>query len=273
MPVPANFVAGTITDLLCAGLVAATGIEPPGGLTIPRFVGGVFVMGLFYSGWSILYFAIKRTQAARQVKEMLRDMQAMATRAELAMLRYQLNPHFLFNSLASLRQQILEDPKKARDMTGELAGYLRYTLRHSEQTETPLGEELEAIEKYIALEKIRFEDALDVAFEIEPAARDWPVPSFLLQPLVENAFKHGAPALMESPLRLRIGAGVRDGVLHIEVANTGSWLEPADKCGNGGIGLDNLQSRLQRLHPVRHTFEIGPEDGWVFARISLSPAE
>lgn len=269
-----SIVAGTITDVLASGFVAVAGLDVPGGLSLPRFVAGVFIMGLFYLAWSILYFAIKRTLAARQTKEMLREMQEMATRAELAMLRYQINPHFLFNSLTSLRQQILDDPDKARVMTGELAGYLRYTLHHSDQTETLLGEELEAIEKYIALEQIRFEKALDVAFEIEPAARHWPVPSFLLQPLVENAFKHGAPPRADAPLSLRIAAGVRNGALHLEAGNTGRWREPSADADErtGGVGLGNLRRRLQTLYPSRHTFRIGPEADWVVVRISITAA-
>lgn len=271
-----SIVAGTITDLLSSGFTAALGIEVPGGMSVVRFVGGVFIMGLFYTAWSILFFAIKRTQAAQLAKEMLREMQAMATRAELAMLRYQLNPHFLFNSLASLRQQIIDDPAKARTMTGELAGYLRYTLNRSEQGETRLGEEVEAITQYLALEKIRFEDALEVTFEIEPGARDWLVPSFLLQPLVENAFKHGAPPLPNAPLRLVISASVLDGTLRLSVANTGEWrgpgsASPADE-KTGGVGLANVRRRLQTLYPDRQVFEIGPVDGWVCARISISAA-
>ncbi len=272
-----SIVAGTLTDLLSAGFVAALGIEVPGGMSVPRFVGGVFVMGLFYTAWSILYFAIKRTQAAKAARDMLRDVQAMATRAELAMLRYQLNPHFLFNSLASLRQQIIDDPGKARTMTGELAGYLRYTLNHSEQAEMPLGEEVEAIRKYLALEKIRFEDALEITIEIEPLARDWPVPSFLLQPLVENAFKHGAAPLAGAPLRLVISASVHDGALRLEISNTGQWRErpvataAAETANSSGVGLANLRRRLQTLYPGRHTFDIGQAAEWVCARISIAP--
>ncbi len=271
-----SVLAGTVTDLLSAGFVSTVGFEVPGGMSVPRFVGGVFVMGLFYMAWSILYFAIKRTQAVRQANEMLREMHELATRAELAMLRYQINPHFLFNSLASLREQIMEDPAKAHEMTGKLAGYLRYTLNQSEQIETPLGVELEAIEKYLGLEKMRFEQRLEVTFAIEPAARTWPVPSFLLQPLVENAFKHGAPPAEGGPLRLHIDASVREESLHVVVGNTGSW-RPASVPGgdaqphDGDVGLTNLRRRLQTLYPQRHSLDIGPVDGWVRARISIAP--
>ncbi len=260
--------AGLFTSTASIGFDLAMRLNVPGGHTLTRYVTGVFSTGMFYTAWSVLYFALKRSRAAAEAREKLRETEALATQAELTMLRYQLNPHFLFNSLTSLRGQILADPAKAREMTGELADYLRYTLLHSERQEMPLGEEVEAIGKYLALEKIRFEERLEVRIEIDPAARSLLVPTFLLQPLVENAFKHGASGRPGAPLRLSLVARLHEGELHLHVANRGQWRPPAP--GTTGVGLANLRRRLEMLYPGRHAFQIAEEAGNVVAHIRLT---
>jgi len=262
-----SVIAGAVTPAVSIIFDLRMGLNVPGGHTFTRYITGVFSMGMFYSAWSVLYFALKRSRAADEARKILEETQALASRAELAMLRYQLNPHFLFNSLTSLRQQIADDPHKARIMTGELADYLRYTLQHGEQQEIPLGEELEAIEKYLALEKIRFEERLEICFTIDPETRTWPVPTFLLQPLVENAFKHTFLNSTGQPLRLFISATLIHGTLELSVANRGRWKPGSEE--ECGIGLSNLRRRLQALYPNRYSFEIGQQNADVIARITL----
>jgi LytS/YehU family sensor histidine kinase len=189
---------------------------------------------------------------------------ALAQQAQLEMLRYQLNPHFLFNALNSIRASIDEDKARAKQMVTEFSEFLRYSLTSSDKANIPLGEELAAIRNYLAIEQIRFEDRLEVQFEIEAKAEDVRIPGFLIHPLVENAIKHGMNG--DAPLRLRIAARVNNGALHVEVANSGHW----HKHGNGtGIGLRNVEQRLQQLFPDRSRFAIAEADGWVRATIEI----
>ncbi len=261
--------AGAITPAVSIVFDLWMDLNVPGGHTFTRYITGVFSTGMFYCAWSTLYFALKRSRAASEAKKVLEETQALASRAELAMLRFQLNPHFLFNSLTSLRQQIADDPRKARVMTGELADYLRYTLVNGERQEISLGEELEAIEKYLDLEKIRFEERLEVDFSIGKEARSWRVPTFLLQPLVENVFKHHHPSSPGAPIRLSISASIVEGALQLSVTNHGKWK--GVNSTTTGVGLPNLKRRLQALYPERHCFEIGQKGENVVALVTLHP--
>jgi LytS/YehU family sensor histidine kinase len=170
----------------------------------------------------------------------------------------------LFNALNSIRASIDEDKARAKRMVTEFSEFLRYSLTSSDAANIPLREELAAIRNYLAIEQIRFEDKLDVQFDIDAKAKDVRLPGFLIHPLVENAIKHGMNG--DAPLRLRIAARVNNGTLHIEVANTGHW----HASGNGmGIGLRNVEQRLQQLFPDRSRFAIAEAEGWVRATIEI----
>jgi two-component system LytT family sensor kinase len=220
--------------------------------------------------WSALYLGIKHQQELQAERERSLRATALASEAQLEMLRYQLQPHFLFNSLNSLRALIAEDPARAREMVTELAGFLRYSLLAQAATEVPLAEEIASIRRYLTLEQVRYEGRLQVAFEVEPGAETHPVPGFLLHPLAENAVKYGIRT-SASPLRVRVAARTHGPRLVVEIANTGRWCEPATvPLENGlGVGLANVRERLARLYPGRHRFEVGQENGWVQARIEL----
>lgn len=253
---------GLASDKLVALFVEATGFLPTASTPATRLA-SIGSLAMIYLTWSLLYFGIKRTREAQRARELLHETQILAARAEVAMLRYQVNPHFLFNSLASLRQQIIEDAGKARQMTTELAGYLRYTLARTDA-------QLDAVQKYLAVERARFEERLVVAFEIEPRAREALVPPFMLQPLVENALKHGAPQ-NGGRLELRIRAQHPPaGPLRLEVANSGRWITPAIEPTPGcGIGLANVRRRLENLFPGCHAFGVEEAGGFTTVRIEI----
>jgi two-component system, LytTR family, sensor kinase len=217
--------------------------------------------------WSASYFGIKSWQDARDERERALEASALAREAQLEMLRYQINPHFLFNALNSIRASIDEDRARARRMVTELSEFLRYSLLDAKTTEVPLSEEIEAIRSYLAIERIRFEDKLDVEFDVEPAAESFLLPSFLVHPLVENAIKHG----MRSgpvPLTIRLAARIVDGALRIEVANTGH-LARAGTVAGAGIGLKNIERRLEQMFQDRSHFELLEQDGWIRAVIEI----
>jgi LytS/YehU family sensor histidine kinase len=201
------------------------------------------------------------------------------------MLAYQLNPHFLFNALTSIRAMIDEDRGRARQMVTELAAFLRHALVERALHTTTLAAELEALRGYLAIEQIRFEERLAIETRVDRAAESCAIPAFLIHPLLENAIKHGARDRGEGPLRVRLAATVMGDTLRVEVWNTGS-LAPdtapngrrpelgfADPAPNGsagtGIGVRNVRERLARLFPGRHRFELTDERGWVRALVEM----
>jgi LytS/YehU family sensor histidine kinase len=186
------------------------------------------------------------------------------------MLRYQLNPHFLFNSLNSIRALISEDQKASKEMVTELADFLRYSLVSKSFANVPLRQEIEAIQHYFALEHRRFEEKLVTTVEVDRDAEEFPVLSFLLNPLVENAVKYG---MLTSPLPLRIAikASVSSDTLTIIVSNTGKWKVPSAEMSelSTGTGLGNIRLRLENAFPDAHLFEIGEVGDSVVARIEI----
>lgn len=223
-------------------------------------------------GWSSLYFGLKFWRDWEDEKDRARKAVALAQRARLQMLRYQLNPHFLFNALNSVRALIQEDKKHAKDMITELSEFLRYSLIHRDHADVPLREELDAIRHYLSIEKKRFEDKLKVTFHIDPKAEDYPVLSFLIHPLVENAIKYGMKT-SPMPLKIHIEAAVREGNLRIAVNNSGSWLSrPEDGKGSldgTGTGLTNVRTRLENAYPGRHRFAVEQNNGSVGITIDI----
>jgi signal transduction histidine kinase len=241
-----------------------------GGFTLLDYVKKVMWWILPFVGWSALYFGIKFWQSSQLQKERTEKANALVQSAQLQSLRYRLNPHFLFNALNSIRALIGEDKKEAKAMITELSEVLRYTLVSKNYHDVPLKNEIEAIRHYLAIEKIRYEDKLDVTFEIDPAAGDYPVLSFILFPLVENAVKHGMKT-GAVPLRVFVKVEVKNGFLRMEVKNSGKWIEPSDKKDNDalGTGLKNIRYRLNEEYKERHRFDISEKDGYVSAVMEI----
>ena len=195
-------------------------------------------------------------------------------KARLETLRYQLNPHFLFNSLASISAALPEDEGPARKMLERLADFCRLTLHRGDDEEwTTVGGEMRLLRAYLEIEQLRWGDLLDVDMECPPELESEALPYFLLLPLVENGLKYGRAT---SPERVGLVVRVRrggDGGLVLEVGNTGTWIEPARRKSvvSLGIGLDNLRQRLARHYAGRHRTEIAPTGGWVWVALSLAP--
>ena len=192
--------------------------------------------------------------------------------ARLQALKMQLQPHFLFNTLNAISALIPADARPARRMVARLGDLLRITLEHEETQEVTLREELAFLEPYLEIEQARLEDRLTVVMEIAPGTLDARVPHLLLQPLVENAIRHGIASRIE-PGRVEISAtrGAEDGYLHLEVRDDGPGVDRDSQTGTRkGVGLANIQSRLEQLYHGEHRFalENHPEGG-VVVRISL----
>lgn len=259
-----SIVLGCLWTLLEEGYFWMLSPRPGNFFSWVRFPKAALDYAMTVMAWSALYFGLKYWQAWEAERERTLQANALAHQAQLELLRYQLNPHFLFNALNSIRASIDEDKARAKRMVTEFSEFLRYSLTSSAAANIPLREELAAIRNYLAIEQIRFEDKLDVQFDIAPNAEEFRVPGFIIHPLVENAIKHGMNG--DAQLQLRIAASVNKGHLHIEVANSGHWHAH----GNGaGIGLRNVEQRLQQLFPDRSHFAIAEADGWVRAVIEI----
>lgn len=193
-------------------------------------------------------------------------------KARLEVLRYQLNPHFLFNTLASISAALPGAGSTARTMVERLADFCRLTLhRGSEEDWTTLGEEMQLLRAYLEIEQSRWGDLLDVEISGAPELAGERLPHFLLLPLVENALKYGHATSVDR-VGLRVAASREaDGTLRLEIANTGEWVEP--KAGRSvvslGIGLDNLRERLARYYPRAHRLDITHGGGWVTVTLHI----
>ena len=208
--------------------------------------------------WSALYFAFKYYRIFQEVRESALRSEAMAHEAQLKMLRYQLNPHFLFNTLNAISTLILEQQTElANRMVTRLSSFLRYSLDNDPMQKITLKQELAALQLYLDIEKVRFEDHLNLQIDVETAAQEALIPSLLLQPLVENAIKYGI-ARSEEDGHLRIAAKVFAGDLLLELSDDGPGVELV----NGeipdakGVGLRNTRERLQELYGSRHSFRL-----------------
>jgi len=237
----------------------------------------VYVLSIIPRGiplliWIFLYFGIKNWIEWRRQEERTKKANSLAQDAQLQMLRYQLNPHFLFNSMNSIRALIDEDETKAREMITELSEFLRYSLDSKDYSNVPLKNEIEAIQHYFAIQKKRYEDKLEVTYDIEPQAGDYLVLSFLIHPLVENAVKYGMRT-SPMPLTIQLKAKIRAGVLKVEVCNTGKWIEPAQQkiqmFTSTGTGLDNVRRRLENAFPSRHRLEVFEKEGKVHVQLEI----
>jgi len=224
----------------------------------------VFHWGIPLMCWSILYFGLQFWWEWRLQKEETNKAYASAQSAQMQSLMYQLEPHFLFNSLNTIRALIAEDKKKAKLMIMELSEFLRYSLLSRNCSDVPLNKEIEALRHYCAIEKNRYEGKLDVEFQIHPLAENHRILCFLIYPLVENAIKYGMQT-SPMPLKIFIKAKTVNGKLKVEISNTGRWIKPstAKNLSTSGAGLDTVRQRLKNAFPDRHHFEILENEGWV----------
>lgn len=191
------------------------------------------------------------------------QLEADLARAQLQALKMQLHPHFLFNTLNTISELIDTDPDTAERMVVQLSDFLRLTLDTIGIPEVPLMVELDFLRRYLDIEKLRFEDRLEVGFDIEPAALHGRVPNLILQPIVENALKHGLSA-MPGVARLNIHSHIERGQLSLLVTDNGPGLKPHNGTPmRQGVGISNTRRRLQQAYGADHRFTMRnrPEGG------------
>jgi len=205
--------------------------------------------------WTGLYFGIKYYAMLREERERTLRASALAQEAQVKMLRYQLNPHFLFNTLNAISTLILDNQNRiANEAVTRLSEFLRYTLDQDPMKKVTLRQEVDALNLYLTTERLRFGERLRLEFAIEEPALEALLPSLLLQPLIENAVKYAIAPREEGGV-IRVEGRVRGGMLEIAVMDDGPGLKPAGAGTEGrGVGLRNTRERLAVLYGDGHRF-------------------
>lgn len=210
--------------------------------------------------WSGLYFIIKYYQLFQVEKEKSLRSEALAHEAQLLMLRYQLNPHFLFNTLNAISTLILQRAtEQANEMVTKLSKFLRYSLDHSPLDRVSLAHELESSQLYLDIEKVRFAERLQIEIDVDEEAASALVPTMLLQPIVENSIKHGI-SKSDNGGTIKIFSRRQGKNLVIEITDDGPGLsskelhEDAVELSNG-VGISNIRNRLSEIYGQSHSLE------------------
>jgi len=216
--------------------------------------------------WFILYFGLKLQQESSQLKVEFQQ-------SQINLLRSNVDPHFLFNALSTI-MAIRKNEEKVALVTQELADYLRFSLsQHRDNKKSflyPLGEELGALKNYLAVEKVRFGESLEWQYDIGEGAGNFPVPSALVQPLLENAIKYGQMT-SPKPLIIRITARIEEKKLSLCVENTGFWKTTMQPSESIGSGIANLERRLELLYRGSAKLSYETSNGVVRAHLLIPP--
>ncbi|MGL4543622.1 MAG: sensor histidine kinase [Polymorphobacter sp.] len=230
-----------------------------------EFLGAILLDFSVLGAWTGLYYGINYYLLLSAQSERMIKVAAQANSAQLEMLRYQLNPHFLFNTLNSISTLVLlKDTARANAMLSRLSSFLRYSLVGEREGLATVAQEIEALKLYLDIERTRFEDRLRTRFDVTPEALEARIPSLLLQPIVENAIKY-AVTPMEEGAEIHVDARVMGERLIVTVTDTGPGLGsaepplqdalPATTSGTG-VGLPNIRDRLQQAYGDDQRFEI-----------------
>lgn len=243
----------------------------PGANIWEDFGGWYFASFLIFALWSALFYSIRAYSAftaeqERTLNEKMRRMTAesLSRDAQLQMLRYQINPHFIFNTMNSINALVATDrSKEARKMIDQFSSFLRITLDGDKTLFVTLAEEIDTIKSYLAVEKMRFHERLKLEIDIDDDLADISLPSLILQPIVENAVRHGVEG-QRKPVLIKITARSVDERLILTISNNGPALRHDDK-RKEGVGLKNVRSRLDTVYQGDYIFSLkdsrSDEDG------------
>ena len=225
---------------------------------IKLFLGALYLDMTLIGAWTALYYAINFFVRAEEQQDQMIRLEAAATSAQLTMLRYQLNPHFLFNTLNSISTLVLlKQTDQANEMLSRLSSFLRFTLINEAEAKVTVLQEVETLKLYLEIEKMRFEERLRATFDIHPDTEKGLLPSLLLQPLVENAMKY-AVTPKEEGADIIISARLIGKNLRITVSDTGPGLLQGPQrniTSSTGVGMANTRERLAQAYGEDQRFE------------------
>ena len=257
--------AALIYAVLEAFTFSFTAAEP--GITLARVLGYTFLTFTVLAGWSALYFGINFYLIVEAQIDQMQILENQASSAQLAMLRYQLNPHFLFNTLNSISTLVLlKQTERANIMLSRLSSFLRYTLANEPTAHVTLAQEVETLKLYLDIEKMRFDERLRTHVDVDPRCAKARLPSLLLQPLVENAIKY-AVTPQEEGADITVSARLAGERVQIAVSDTGPGLiesKPRPTLSTG-VGLANIRERLAQAFGPDHRFETRSDPGKGFS--------
>ena len=221
----------------------------------------------------IIAYIIRHFILYQRQKRNLLKTTALANITQLKLLRNQMNPHFLLNTLSSIRALVNIDKNQAWQMISELSEFFQYSLLNYNKVEASLKDEINAANNYISIQKVCFHDSLHVSFQTDETARDCIVPAFILQPLIENAIKHGKPAGTDK-FEIKIKTLYDKDILSIDVSNTGKLTQSENDNSQEkeihGTSLVNIKKRLEIMFGNHFTFQMCEENGWVQAKIRIN---
>ncbi len=223
-----------------------------------------------FLAWNSLYLGFKVYEQYTFQKQNAEKALILAQSAQLEMLRYQLNPHFLFNTLSSLRALIRNKENDiAETVVTKIAEFLKYSLLEGQESKVLLHREIKTINHYFDIEKVRFKKQLEIEYNIDSKSENELIPIFLIHSLIENAVKHGMKT-SPTPLKISISTKITENLLFIEVTNTGTWIERSKSDDSTGTGLQNTRKRLELAYPNKHTFEIVKNEEYVKVKIVIN---
>ena len=213
----------------------------------------------FYYLWHYIEINSKSDLDKVRLESLVKDL-------ELKTIKSHINPHFIFNALNSIRALVDENPERARSAITQLSNILRSSMQAETLELAPLSRELDIIKDYLELEKVRFEERLNIEYDIQKETLSHLIPPMMLQTLVENALKHGIGRLKKGGL-IRISSFFNDGQYEMSVQNTGHLVEPYN---NDGFGISSTQSRLNLLYGKEAMFQLKEiKDGLVEAKVFI----
>jgi two-component system, LytTR family, sensor kinase len=242
-----SYLLGFVCTAVSA-LIALRLAEPKTPISWAMVASRAFEAAIILVAWSGLYFGIKYYGTVEEQRARLLESETAAREAQLQALRYQLQPHFLFNTLNAISSLVVsKQPERATEMIAKLAALLRNTLSVPEVHVVTLGEELVVTEEYLSIEQVRFGPRLTVSLNVSPEATEAQVPRFLLQPIVENAIRHGIARCPHGG-EVSITASVIEGRLRIDIENDRAENPPHSAEERNGLGLANTKTRLEKLY-------------------------
>jgi two-component system, LytTR family, sensor kinase len=218
-----------------------------------RIVAGVMFYALLVTG----YYLIINFRELREKSQREAQLTNLLKESELNMLRSQIRPHFLFNSLNSISSLTMTNPEKAQEMVIKLSEFMRYSLNFPDTMMSTLEKELHHVELYLDIEKVRFGDRLAFEKQIRPETLEWSLPVMILQPLIENSVKYGVYESSETTM-IMLEAHIDDGVLEVKIGNTYDPDAPVKK--GTGTGLKNIRARLLNLYGTGSLMKINQSD-------------
>lgn len=252
----------------------ATFLKPDSKPVGVEYMGAILLNFSLLAAWAALYYGINYFLLLEEQIDQRERLESQASTAQLAMLRYQLNPHFLFNTLNSISTLVLlKQTERANAMLARLSSFLRYTLANEPTAKVTLAQEVETLKLYLEIEKMRFEERLRPHFRIEPETIGARLPSLLLQPLIENAIKY-AVTPSEKGADIWITAKREGQAVRLEVADdgTGEASEIAASPSTG-VGLANIRDRLSQAYGAAHRFDTRQNEKGGFSVIIEIPFE